>query len=94
MQRINEYLKITGKNGEQVMQCRCGHILGPANHNYKEMSLMLESQVENIGPHIVSYDTLKEFVFRQFCCPNCQTLLATEIARKGEPILYDIQLRL
>ena len=92
-QRMNEYLSIVQINHERVIQCRCGCILGPADQNYKEMSLVVESPARNVAPGIEVSGLAKEFVFREFCCPDCQVLLATEVARIGDPYVWDIQLK-
>lgn len=34
----------------------------------------------------------ERFVFRLFFCPECSTLLETEIAFKESPVLWDFQL--
>jgi N-methylhydantoinase B len=93
IQRMNEYLSIVESKGKNAIQCRCGYVLGPADQNYKEMLLVVESPARNVAPGIEVYGLAKEFVFREFCCPNCQVLVATEVARKDDPFVWDIQLQ-
>ncbi len=93
MTKINEDLEIVAEGALQVVRCRCGHVLGPASRNYKEYALKKESALKEAGPFVNPYDLGGgKFVFRQFCCPGCATLLGTEIAQKGEPFLWDIQM--
>ncbi len=93
MQSVNEYLKIVEKGGKKVFQCRCGYTLGPATENYKNLALKNEGPVQKAGrlvnPYHIGGD---KFVYRQFCCPGCSTQLGTEVALKGAPLLWDIQL--
>jgi acetone carboxylase gamma subunit len=64
-----------------------------ANENFKEHVLLIESPVNKIGPLADISGKAGQFVFREFCCPDCATLLSTEFALKGENILYDIELK-
>ncbi len=93
MQSLNEYLQIADERGKRVIRCKCGYTLGPASDNYKAFALKAESPIQKAGPNVnpcrVGND---KFVFREFCCPGCSTLLGTEIALKGAPLLWDIQL--
>jgi acetone carboxylase gamma subunit len=43
-----------------------------------------------VDPHHIGGD---RFVFRQFYCPGCAALLNTEVALRGEPILWDVEIR-
>lgn len=92
MQRLNEYLEIAGDGDRKVIRCRCGHVIGPADDNYKKYVLKKESPLGEAGPFVNPYKLGGEkFVFRQFCCPGCLILLETEIALKGAPLVWDVQ---
>ncbi len=94
MQRINEDLAVIEKDGQKLIQCRCGHVLGPATNNYKDYALQKESALSEAGPFVNPHNLGGgKFVFRRFCCPDCATLLGTEIALKGDPLLWDIQVK-
>ncbi|MBI2831882.1 MAG: hypothetical protein HYX79_06475 [Chloroflexi bacterium] len=93
MQRVNEYLEIVEEAGEKAFRCKCGYILGPATDNYKTYALKCESPLKKAGPNVNPYKVGGEkFVFREFCCPGCYTLLGTDIALRGEPLLRDVEL--
>ncbi len=88
---INEYLKIAEIKGEKVIQCRCGHLVGPASENFKNHVLRKDFPLTKAGPWVATYKTNSPFVFREFYCPNCKTLLETEVALKQAPVLWDVQ---
>lgn len=90
-QRIGEYLEIDGSSGQPEMKCRkCGHGLGPATENYKTHALIHERQLNALGP---TYSDTQRFVFREFYCPGCATLLCVDMTLKGSPILWDTQVK-
>jgi N-methylhydantoinase B len=92
---VNEYLEVVEEGGKKVIRCRCGYTIGPAADNYKKNVLRNEGPLSKAGPFVNPYKIGGErFVFRQFCCPGCLTLLDTEIALKGAPLLWDVQPKL
>lgn len=93
MRRLNEYLMVEERQGEKVILCRCGEVLCPGGENYKRFVLLQEGDVTLAGPQVNPYRVgTGQFVFRKFYCPGCLTLLDTEVAQKGEPLLFDVQL--
>lgn len=94
-QPINEYLSVVGRGAQAVTVCRCGHELGAASENYKQHALLREGPVQAAGPWVDPHNIGKDrFVCREFFCPGCLTLLDVEIAQSGEPLLWDVQLRI
>ena len=92
-QRLNEYLSIVdGIDGPWVV-CRCQHRIAPASANYKDYVPSAEWPLNHAGP-LVGPHSRGEFVFREFYCPNCVTLLETEVAQQNEPFRWDVQLKL
>jgi acetone carboxylase gamma subunit len=93
-QTINEYLRIVGRGAEAVTACRCGHEIAPASENYKGYVLLREGPVQTAGPWVDPNNVGNDrFVCREFFCPGCLTLLDVEIAQRGEPLLWDVRLR-
>ncbi|HKZ50315.1 MAG TPA: acetone carboxylase subunit gamma [Dehalococcoidia bacterium] len=90
--RVNEYLEVAEEGGNPFIRCRCGYRVCAADENFKAHVLMIESPLHKAGPLADVYSEGEMFVFREFCCPGCATLLATEVALRGDPILWDIQL--
>jgi acetone carboxylase gamma subunit len=89
-QRLTEYLVATG--GE--IRCRgCGHVLGPADRNFKLGALvrerpLAEASPETRDPAIYTGSTV---VHREFICPGCGTLLQAEVAVDGAPPQWDVR---
>ncbi|HZQ07792.1 MAG TPA: acetone carboxylase subunit gamma [Anaerolineae bacterium] len=95
MAALNEFLQIAETaHGQKVIRCtRCGYDLCTATENHKLHALLHEGPVQEAGPHVNPYHLGGDkFVFRQFYCPNCLALINTEVALRGEPILWDVQL--
>lgn len=96
MASLNEFLLIvSAAAGTEVIRCaRCSYDLCPAAENHRLHCLMHEGPVQEAGPHVNPHHLGGDkFVFRQFYCPHCLALLNTEVALRGEPILWDVQLK-
>lgn len=76
------------------IRCRkCGHVICHASENYKEHSPRTEKWPDQIpGQHPNRDDALALYV--EYYCPGCYTLLDVEIAEKGAPPLWDIQVNI
>ena len=96
MASLNEFLEIaTAADGSKTIRCtRCGYDLCPATENHKLHARMHEGPVQEPGPYVNPHHLGGDkFVFRQFYCPNCMALINTEVALRGEPIVWDVQLK-
>lgn len=93
--RINVYLTVESGDAGPVLRCSCGHVLGPAERPYKELSLEARRPLQALGPQ-VDPDRLGEdrFELREYCCPACLVLYETEVARPSDPLLVDVELAL
>lgn len=95
MASLNEFLEIAETLQGKMIRCtRCGFDLCAATENHKLHALLHEGPVQEAGPHVNPHHLGGDkFVFRQFYCPNCLALINTEVALRGEPILWDVQLK-
>ncbi len=93
---IGDNLRLENKDGTLRYICACGHILGPGEVNYKEHCLVKESPASAADPVGGPYDRemAGKMCFREFFCPGCGSRLATEVARRGDPYLWDIRLQI
>jgi N-methylhydantoinase B len=91
--RLTGYLSVVEENGQDRIQCKCGYSICDGEQNFKEHVLLIESPLTKVGPLADVGRRGSSFVFREFCCPECATLLTTEIALRDEPVLHDIQLQ-
>jgi N-methylhydantoinase B len=81
--------------GDPSVRCRCGHVLGPAEGNYKDLAASAAFPVQRIGPEVnPGHWNGARFELREFYCPGCFTLLEIEIARPDDPVLEDATLAL
>lgn len=77
-------------DGKRYVRCSCGHGL-------TEIALPWRGQAgQNVSSkvHDVSLATRlsEKLEVRQYACPSCGTLLTTDVARIGSPLLHDIEL--
>lgn len=81
------------------MECRCGRcatrLSGEGEQSYKSGAAMrarpLVDAVPNTQPPELLVDD--DFVVREYSCPGCARLLASEVARREDEPLVDIELR-
>ena len=75
--------------------CTCGQDLGPVGGNFKDSCSLKESAADSIGPGYTSFatDIMDKMCFREFFCPRCGARLATEVSRRDDDYLWDIELR-
>lgn len=93
---INESLSLERTAAGDRYLCSCGHDLAPVEANFKDHCAVTESPTAAIGPGYASFavEMADQMCFREFFCPSCGTRLTTEVARRGDDYLWDIQLRL
>ena len=92
---VHEYVVARDLDGHRVLACvKCGERLSGYSGSYKRGALMDEVPVTHIpsSPDPARYidDVM---VFRRFACPGCLTQLSTDIARAGEPIFPEMELK-
>ena len=96
MAALNEFLEIAHNGERAVIRCtRCGYDLCAATENHKLHARMEERPVQDAGPHVNPHHVGGDrFILRQFYCPNCLAQINTEVALRGEPILWDVELKI
>jgi acetone carboxylase gamma subunit len=48
--------------------------------------------LQTAGALVNPYRIGADFTYRRFLCPGCGRTIETEVARRGDPLLHDIQL--
>jgi N-methylhydantoinase B len=89
---VHEYVVARDEGGQRVLACsHCGHVLADYTGNYKR-GLLVDEADPTLVPLVrdPSYFIDGDIVFRRYCCPGCQVLITSEIARRGEPILVEM----
>ena len=95
--QVLENLSIEKRGGAHVFVCTgCDTAFGSAHENYKRSCVYRERPIAEVGR---LFDDSRKFVdadivYREFMCANCGRLFDTEIMRKGEVPVHDIQLPL
>lgn len=90
--QIGEQLTIVDGN---TMTCAfCEESLGTISENFKRNLAIEEVGVEEAGPHYVdpSRYVNADMVFRKFYCPGCGTMLFTETAQDGDPVVNEFEI--
>lgn len=86
--RMTEYLEIVGR----AVRClKCGVLIAPADKNYKEFVPFRERPLTVAGAW---RSPTKDFLLREFYCHGCGTMLDVEMVRRGDPIVWDVSLKL
>ena len=95
--KVNAYLEISaGADGELVIRCReCDKELGPASESYKNLAAERRRPLSVVGVEYVAADRQDDpFELREYYCPFCAVLLDTDVARRSDPVLHDVELRI
>lgn len=83
-------------DGEEVWACGdCGTALGPFGANYKDGAKVIvrnPAAIDGVGYPDPTDFSDQEVVIRQFVCPGCGDLFASELSLPQDPPLWDLQL--
>ena len=88
--RIHEYREID--ENKNIRCLKCGNSFCEATKNYKEYALKTEVAGKKLGKHFVQDPIF--VVYHEYYCPGCTTLLDVDVLPRGEPPLWDIQIKL
>lgn len=93
---INENLSLRRTDAGARFVCACGHDLAAGDTNFKEACAVRERSTADIGEGYASFavEMAAQMCFREFFCPTCGVRLNTEVARVGDPFLWDVAPRL
>jgi N-methylhydantoinase B len=88
--RVAEAIYCESIDGKLLLRCRCGWLLGSADHSPKKYAAMARLPVQSIGPEVNPHSVNgARFELREFYCPGCITRLEVEIARPDDPVIED-----
>lgn len=90
---VHENIEACDRDGVRILRCkRCSQHLGSYRGQYKLALNLSETPVTSIhGALDPATFVDPEIVFRRYCCPGCSVLMATEITRKGDPMVEDFR---
>ena len=90
--RIGDALDLVEIDGRDYYACqRCGRVLAGAAEDPKRGTLAREINPESLS-HWNRFGDAAEIVVREFCCPGCAHMIAVEVRKAGDPVLYDTEL--
>ena len=89
---LGDHLNVVDKGGERIVKCDCGYEFGDWRQNWKLNALIFSrddaAKLQEVYPGLKCPNpTLCEV--REFCCPNCGSLLKVEAVPVGYPIIFD-----
>lgn len=91
--RVGAAANLVLRAGRRQYVCqKCGHTLAMAGEDPKQGALAREVSMESLSPWN-RYGDAGQIMVRELCCPACSHLLAVEVRKRGDPILYDTLLR-
>lgn len=92
--RVSDHLYIVARRGERLVKCDCGCEFGDYRINWKLNALIRVSATQQ---ELTQMYGMEEFSpdegfaeVREFICPGCLALLATEVVPEGYPIVFDM----
>src|SRR5207247_4483048 len=79
------------QGGQHYTRCACGHVLALAAENWRPYAGLGLAAIEDVTPNSRLNPKVE---IRRYGCPGCGRLHSVDVALKGSPHLYDVQLAL
>lgn len=76
-------------DGSPFTRCRCGHLLAESSGPWRVRAT--ERRIHDVHDVSLATRLSPKLEVRQYACPGCGTLLATDVARPAAPIVHDIE---
>lgn len=83
-ERLGPSLEVIDADGRYTACCECGTSFAPVSESWKDRVAVRERSVSAAGSGRDASDDIR---LREFICPDCATLLDTEVAKAGDPFL-------
>ncbi|HTU09244.1 MAG TPA: acetone carboxylase subunit gamma, partial [Trebonia sp.] len=89
---VADVVEAVAAGGQRLLRCgQCQYRLGDYTEDYKQGTVYRDSPLVSQTPFNRLCD-LDGYVFRQFFCPGCGTLLVTDVQAVGEEIRDECRL--
>jgi N-methylhydantoinase B len=90
--RIGERLRVLeSADGAYWFGCDCGHVLAPAEENWKRYAGRATLTAEDLGAKVRLHP---DFTAEAYACPGCGGRLAVEVRWTVDAPLHDVELSL
>jgi N-methylhydantoinase B len=84
MRRLSSNLYVASVNGQEMLHCRCGAMLGPGEKDPKSLLAVKHAELSKAGPKVNPHGVGgRRFFLREYYCPACLRLIETEVALRG-----------
>jgi N-methylhydantoinase B len=81
MKRVSSNLYSAEVDGREMLHCRCGAVLGPADKDPKSLLRSKSCDLAKAGPNVNPYDIGgRRFSLREYYCPACLRLVEVDVA--------------
>jgi acetone carboxylase gamma subunit len=87
---LSDNLEVVNSGDRHAIRCQCGCDLGNIDQNWKLSAAALPVEADVAGPRRLLH---KDLEMVKLLCPECGTLLGTDIKLREEPLLFDQQLQ-
>lgn len=92
--RISEHLYVVAKGKDRIVKCDCGHEFGDYRVNWKLKSRIYVRSTPEEMAEVYSIDVsapeTRLVELREYYCPGCYSLLATEALPRGFPPFFEM----
>ncbi len=92
--RISDHLYIVARGKERLVKCDCGHEFGDYRVNWKLASRVYvrrsADEMAEVFPVDISMPDPRLAELREYYCPGCFSLLATEVVPRGFPPFFEM----
>ena len=85
MKRLSSNLHVESVNGQAMVHCQCGSVLGRADTggDVKKFLKVKDADLSRAGPNVNPHALGgQRFFLREYYCPACFRLIETEVALK------------
>jgi hypothetical protein len=81
MKRISSNLYSAEIEGREMLHCRCGAVLGPADKEPRSLLRSKNAELAKAGPNVNPYNIGgRRFSLREYYCPACLRLIEVDVA--------------
>lgn len=87
---LGEFIQIVQEGRNLFSVCQCGAVLSDARSNWKDGARRVRLSPKEVGPLIFIHEDLE---VHAYYCPGCGRQHAVEVAEKGSPPVFEIELR-
>ncbi|HEY1361802.1 MAG TPA: hydantoinase B/oxoprolinase family protein [Xanthobacteraceae bacterium] len=94
LHQVGAALDVVARESDVRFHCQsCGEMIAEATRDPKTGTLRREIAMDVLSAWN-RFGLTSDIAIREYCCPACAHLIAVEVRRKEDPVLYDTELKL